>query len=278
MRLQTVLSLSAVAAAASPCAGAYTGGDTSGCGKTHILNELTKPRVIKSSGEVRTYGVHLPADYSKDKQYPVIVGFHGSSSIGLFFEADTGLDKAKYTGDKIMVYPDGKGGAWAGANYSKATVGEDLQFVWDLLGDLRSNFCVDSSRIYATGMSIGGGFVDTIACNDTVGGEFAAFAPASGSFYTDNDDNYKLCTPARVPTPMLEFHGGSDTDVKYEGGVGEGGKEPAIPDWLSRWAERNKCDLPTTQDLFDNDVHHISYKCSGQEGVLQHYKTDSQSK
>lgn len=218
-------------AAAVAIAAPYTGGDTSGCGKTHILNAITKPRIIKSTGETRSYGVHLPGNYDKDHQYPVIVGFHGSSSIGFFFEADTGLDNAKYTGDKIMVYPNGKGGAWAGANYSKATVGEDLQFVSDLLGDLRKNFCVDSARIYATGLSIGGGFVNTIACNDTVGGEFAAFAPASGSFYTDNDENSASCTPARVPVPILEFHGGSDTDVKYDGGVGEGGVEPSIPDW-----------------------------------------------
>lgn len=30
---------------------------------------------------------------------------------------------------------------------------------------------------------------------------------------------------------MLEFHGGADMDVNYNGGQGEGGIEPAIPDW-----------------------------------------------
>lgn len=217
---------------ASACASSYTGGDKSGCGKTHILNVFPKTQTIKSGGgESRSYLVHLPGSYDKNHQYPVIVGFHGSSSIGLFLELDTGLDKAKYTGDKIMVYPNGLGGAWAGANYSKATVGEDLQFVWDLLGDLRKNFCVDSARIYATGLSAGGGFVNTIACNATVGGEFAAFAPASGSFYTDNDENHGNCKPARISTPILEFHGGADASVKYNGGPGEGGIEPAIPTW-----------------------------------------------
>jgi hypothetical protein len=34
-------------------------------------------------------------------------------------------------------------------------------------------------------LSIGGGFVNTIACAP-VGGNFAAFAAGSGSFYTDN--------------------------------------------------------------------------------------------
>lgn len=220
-----VLSFTSEAAAQS-----YTGGDLSGCGKTHFFNGITQPRIIKSGSDTRTYGVHLPSNYSPTKQYPLIVGFHGSSSIGLFFEADTRLDEAKYTGDKIMIYPNGLGRAWAGASYSKSTVSQDLQFVHDILAHARSEFCVDSARIYATGMSIGGGFVNTIACNDTVGGEFAAFAIASGSFYTDAHGPGG-CTPARDVTPILEFHGGADKDVLYSGGAGQGGYEPPIADW-----------------------------------------------
>jgi poly(3-hydroxybutyrate) depolymerase len=228
MRLLPIAGLAATAMAASAV---YSAGDTSGCGKTHIFNGITQYRTIQSSGGDRSFGVHLPVDYDADHQYPTILGFHGSDSIGFFFEADTRLSFSQYTGDKIVVYPNGLGGAWAGANYSEATVAQDTQFVWDLLADLRANFCVDSARIYATGMSIGGGFVDTLACNDTVGGEFAAFAPASGSFYTNNDANYADCSPARVPVPILEIHGGADADVVYAGGEGQGGDNPAIADW-----------------------------------------------
>lgn len=204
-------------------------GDTSGCGKSHDNLGLTRPRAIESSGATRNYSIHLPSDYEKDHQHPLVLGFHGSESIGLFFEADTGFSNdASYS--KIMVYPDGLGGAWAGASYSKASVGEDLQFVWDMLVDLRKSFCIDSARIYATGMSIGGGFVDTIACNATVGGEFAAFAPVAGAFYTDNDKNYRNCKPARL-TPILEMHGADDDEVPFDGGKGSGGELPAILDW-----------------------------------------------
>lgn len=211
----------------------FAHGDTSGCGKRYFSQLLGLPiyRSVQSGNTTRSYTVHLPSEYRERDQYPAIVGFHGSSSIGLFLELDTKLDEARFTRDKIMVYPNGVGGAWGGANYSKTTVAQDLQFVWDLLADLRRNFCIDSARIFATGFSLGGGFVDTIACNATVGGEFAAFAPASGAFYTNNDGNYGDCKPARVPVPMLEFHGGADTDVKYGGGQGEGGREPDVMNW-----------------------------------------------
>lgn len=251
----------------------YVDGDTTGCGKDHFFNGIAIYHQVESGGLTRTYSVHTPVTYSKDTQYPVIVGFHGSDSVGFFFEVDTRLDEAQYTGDKIMVYPDGVGGAWAGANYSSATVAEDLQFVYDLLADLRTRYCVDSARIYATGMSNGGGFVGTLACNDTVGGEFAAFAPASGSFYTDA---YGVgCSPARSPLPILEFHGGADESVYYEGGQGEGGYEPPIPTWLGYWAARNGCQSPpTNESSFNDDVHHLTWTCQGQYGALQHYKVD----
>ena len=228
---QYVLGLLAIFAAPTWQASSQYSGDTSGCGNTRFFNGITQPRTIKSAGLHRSYGIHLPSSYDKNRKYPLIVGYHASSSIGLFFEADTKLDEAKYTGDKIVVYPNGLKGAWAGANYSAATVGQDLQFTWDMLADIRKNYCVDSSRVYATGMSIGGGFVGTLACNDTVGGEFAAFAPASGSFYTDVGGPDNGCAPARKLTPMLEFHGGADKDVPYAGGNGEGGIEPPIADW-----------------------------------------------
>jgi len=271
--LRCLSMVTACSAAATPRSSVYTGGDTSGCGRDHILNGVPAYFDVKSGDTTRSYSVHAPSNYSKTTQYPLIVGFHGSDSIGLFFEADTRLDEAQYTANKIMVYPNGVGGAWAGASYSKTTVAEDLQFVHDLLADVRKRYCIDSARVYATGMSNGGGFVGTLACNDTVGKEFAAFAPASGAFYTDA--NGTGCTPARSPLPILEFHGGADTSVLYNGGQGEGGYEPPIPTWLGYWAERNECQSPpANESSFNDDVHHLVWTCQGQYGALQHYKVD----
>ncbi|KAI1111910.1 carbohydrate esterase family 1 protein [Nemania sp. NC0429] len=244
---------------------------TAGCGKIHLLPGITTYHGLTSSGRDRTYSVHLPSGYDRSKPYPVVLGFHGSSSIGLFFEVDTRMSESRFSANKIMVYPDGVGGAWAGANYSEISVAEDLQFVTDLLVELKTEYCVDDARIYATGISNGGGFVDIIACS-AVGGEFAAFAPASGAYYTDNAGVNGECTPARHPIPILAIHGGSDTSVPYAGGDGK----PAIPTWLEWWAERNACSSSKVEDSFGGDVHHTTWTCAdGVEGVLQHWKVDS---
>ncbi|KAF7310255.1 Carbohydrate esterase family 1 protein [Mycena indigotica] len=253
---------------------------TAGCGTTHFFNGLTQYHSLTSNGTTRHYSIHLPSSYDKNKPYPLVLGFHGSSGIGLFFELDTRLSSSDYTPDKIMLYPDGLGGAWAGANYSVATVPQDLLFVSDLLDEVRAGWCIDNSRIYATGISAGGGFVNTIACSP-VGANFAAFALGSGSLYTDATGPFPpsaSCVPARSPLPVLEIHGGADPDVHYAGGPGEGGIEPAIPDWLGWWAQRNGCATPdvgkTVEDLFNGTVHHWSWTCGGVPGVVQHWKVD----
>jgi len=185
---------------------------------------------------------------------------------------------------KIMVYPDGVDGSWAGANYSAVTVDEDLQFVSDLLDALRSEYCVDDSRIYATGMSNGAGFVNILACSPTLSSHFAAFAPHSGAYYLPSSSSPSLppaeCQPARSPLPILSFHGGSDKSVPYDGGAGSGGELPHVMDgWLADWAGRNGCGARQEDDEFGGDVKHFSWTCGGAQGgsgdlVMEHYKID----
>ncbi|GAO18233.1 hypothetical protein UVI_02022980 [Ustilaginoidea virens] len=94
-----------------------------------------------------------------------------------------------------------------------------------------SDYCVKESRVYATGHSNGGGFVGTLACSPDHGGQFAAFAPISGAFYTDVKGNQD-CHPARSPLPMFEVHGTGDKTIPYAPTKdGSGGPLPSVADW-----------------------------------------------
>ncbi|KAJ7862373.1 hypothetical protein B0H14DRAFT_3863152 [Mycena olivaceomarginata] len=137
----------------------------------------------------------------------------------------------------------------ARADYSESTFPEDLQFVSDLLDEIHTGWCTDNSRIYATGLSIGAAFFNTIVCAP-VGATLAASAAGSSSCFllhrqrgvtgqmrlsqTSFSHFADPCTRARTLLPVLEIHGGIDTDVPYSGGAGEGGTERAIPDWCVR--------------------------------------------
>ena len=117
--------------------------------------------------------------------------------------------------------------------------------------------------------------VGRLACDPTTSSLIAAFAPVSGAFYTDYQGP---CYPSRSPIPILEFHGGSDTYIPYEGGEDSddrGVTEP-IPQWLQEWAARDQCDAGNqTVQLTDaegtNNVNRTTWTCGGEDGVVTHY-------
>lgn len=62
------------------------------------------------------------------------------------------MSEVRYSGDKIMIYPNGVGGSWAGPTYhTGSSVQDDVQFVADVIGDVKSKFCVDERRVFGVG-------------------------------------------------------------------------------------------------------------------------------
>ena len=161
--------------------------------------------------------------------------------------------------------------AWQGVPRAHPGVNDKL-FTSDLIAYMRDKFCIDNSRIYASGKSDGGGFVGTLACSPDHGGDFAAFAAASGAFYT-NVDAETPCHPARSPLPILEFHGTADIVIPYDGGSRHKEPLPSIPHWLARWAghKRNGCEGPKS-NVTDSEglVWNTTYICDG-EPLVQSY-------
>lgn len=144
----------------------------------------------------------------------------------------------------VIVYPQGvegtSGAAWQGPSYANPDV-DDVQFVADLLEHMKSNYCIDTDRVYASGKSNGGGFVDTLACSDT-GDQFAAFAMAAAALYTDTSK--ESCSKKRA---ILESHGDADNTIPYAGGTGSGGQLPDVGKWV-RFCKFEKAQLPTRSE------------------------------
>ncbi|KAM4062180.1 esterase PHB depolymerase domain-containing protein [Hirsutella rhossiliensis] len=245
-----------------------------GCGKSHDFVGKTREFSFQSSGGKRTYRIHLPSNYEADKPKPLLIAYHGAGNKLEDFENETRFSDESVNPDMIAVYPAGVDKHWQGPSYAKKGV-DDEAFTTDLVNRIKGAYCVDEARVYATGHSNGAGFAGTLACSSEHGGQFAAFAPVSGAFYTDVVGN-RNCHPSRSPLPMMELHGTADRTIPYEGGDARGGRVPAIPDWLSRWAKRNQCSSSSTKDL-PGGVHDIKWKCAGGEGLVRHIKMDGQS-
>ncbi|KAJ6260099.1 hypothetical protein Dda_4320 [Drechslerella dactyloides] len=249
---------------------------SAGCGKAVAAADIGSPvgRNITSSSVGRSFRVRLPEGYQDGTAYPVLFGFHGSPGIGLYFELDTRFNEPQWGAGKILVYPDALNGTWA-TGAGGTPVEQDLEFVQDMVDELKDTYCVDTARIYATGISNGAGFINRIACDEAVGANFAAFAPSSGAYTGFEPGGNATCQPYKTPLPILSIHGGNDTTVPYNGRNASAGvlATPPIEFWLQGWVERNKCDNMTMTTI-NGTVHRFLWTCDGVDGAMEHWRED----
>ena len=239
-----------------------------GCGTKYDFAGKTKEFSITSSGGKRKYLVHVPGQYDPNKPMPLLIAYHGSGSDPLALERATEFSSPDVNPGMISVYPAGINKSWEGPSYASADV-SDLQFTTDLVKQLKNDFCIDTKRIYATGHSNGGGFVNTLACSTQHGGQFAGFAPVAASLYTDLNGN-NGCDSSERMRPIFEVHGDGDMVIPYEGGPGRGGPLPDIMEWIERWSRRNQCTSGPSKKQLANNVTDLSWTCGGQKGVVRH--------
>ncbi|HTZ40682.1 MAG TPA: PHB depolymerase family esterase [Syntrophales bacterium] len=173
---------------------------------------------LRHGGRTRTYLVHLPVSYSKDKAWPVVLIFHGGGGSGEQMAKMTGFSEKADREGFIAVYPNGTGlwqnrfltwnagncCAWAYENRI-----DDVGFIRALIGKLKSDYAVDDRRIYATGISNGGMMSYRLACE--LSDLIAAIGPVAGAQNLD-------CKPLR-PVSVIVLHGTADLYVRYGGGT-----------------------------------------------------------
>lgn len=188
---------------------------------------------LKSGGSERTFRLNLPRQYDGATPLPLILGFHGRGSDGAEFQNFTGLTFLP----AVSVFPDGTfvdgKRTWQGAPYSGDA--DDVQFVSDLLTYIKTNYCVDKSRVLAAGKSNGGGLVALLACR--LPEEFTAFAPVAGAYYPQS---FADCGD-REPTSIVAIHGIADATMHYDGGHRQGVDYPGVREWIHPWVDAADC-------------------------------------
>src|SRR5262249_38609029 len=141
-----------------------------------------------SGGRVRTVVVHVPPNPSG--ALPLVLNLHGSQSTARAQEAFSGMDGTADADGFVVAYPQallpsGSGYDWnvpgvplLGGKAAPKHAPDDVAFVTGLVGDLEHSYCIDPTRVYATGFSGGARMVSQLACDAS--GTFAAVAPVSG--------------------------------------------------------------------------------------------------
>ena len=179
----------------------------------------------------RAYTVHLPDNFKPTNYYPLIVHFPGKGANASNGAQQAGLNVLP----AVIAYPHPTVGidgynAWQGAPYSSNA--DDVSFTGELLDKIQSQLCIDRKRIYASGMSNGGGMVSLLSCE--LSNRFAAFGIVAGAMYYPAG----ACDPT-IPTPLINVHGDSDPNVPYGGSITR--KLPDIGQWSAERAKDNDC-------------------------------------
>lgn len=113
----------------------------------------------------REYLQVLPNSFDINKSYPLLMAFHYSGGTAKAMADLTRLDKIN--SDYIVVYPQSKVEEWnegCGCNKPARLGINDVAFVDEMLLQLQSRYKIDQNRIFATGHSQGGLFVQNLAC------------------------------------------------------------------------------------------------------------------
>lgn len=183
----------------------------------------------------RTYRVHKPAGLAAAA--PLVVMLHGAFGDAEQAETSYGWDQLADSAKFVVAYPDGVGQTWNGHGCCGRAVQEnvdDVGFITAMVGQIGGSMPVDTSRMYATGISNGGIMTFALACNSSV---FAAIGPVAAT-------QLDTCI-APHPTSVIHIHGDADRLVPYNGGQGASTVNgPSIPDVNAFWRNVDQCGPP----------------------------------
>lgn len=240
--------------------------------------------ITLSGGDDRDYLLHIPRNYDENSPTGLIFAFAGRGSDNAHTESFTKFSDPDFNPDMVVVYPQGtidnRGqDVWEGDPNADV---DDISFTMELLDELIETYAIDENRIYATGMSNGGGFVaNHLACDKNAAKRFAAFGGVSAAYYQFRDASRRACDPESVKivcknggnkVALLDIHGGDDDTIPYEGGYRRRACLPSIPHFVTSWAERNGMNSTNqTEEVFGGDAIHYSFGEDESAGMVQSY-------
>ena len=192
-------------------------------GKIDIARAFSAEMLESADGYSMPYRLYIPKNYDCGEMYPVLIFLHGAGERGndnkknvavaiphVFDDPESPARRSiiivpQCPEDRQWVYTP-----WEHGCYSVAGVVEsrECEAVLEILDNVKAAYNVDTSRIYITGISMGGfGTWDLMARHSKL---FAAGMPVCGG-------GDPAMAKALATIPIRTFHGDLDTAVPTEG-------------------------------------------------------------
>jgi len=252
-----------------------------GCVVT-FTQELSDPAIIRWVGANRVerrYLVYAPANLPPNPA-PVVLVFPGSSASAESVAFHTTHTRFETLADQegfIVVYGNGlpnspesgekptmpKGGFLQGCFLEHSGEGVDVTYVRRILDQLETELKIDRSRVFATGLSAGGGMSFQLALEapDLV----AAIAPVAGLPFQPSGEWLGHCHPKpgydHISIAMLAAT--QDPSISYAPGSSRqyaNAHYPGMEETRDAWLAAMKIHGPPTIDKFPDRVQGDSYE------------------
>jgi polyhydroxybutyrate depolymerase len=208
---------------------------------------------------------------------PLVLDFHGLEEGAVIHSTTTMTGQLGQKDGFVVAFPNGTGNPVEWNTTDESQDNPDLRYVTAVLAQIESTQCIDTSRVYASGLSDGSFMVSLLAC--TMSDKFAAVAAVSG---------LQLPVPCHTTrrVPILAYHGTADPILYFNGGIGTGtlnkvlGKAPpasgstttttlpparlngpGYPATVKKWAEKDGCNSEATDTKVGSQVILRTYRC-----------------
>jgi polyhydroxybutyrate depolymerase len=192
---------------------------------------------------------------------PLVLAFHGAGGDGRGMANYSGLSKTADEYGFAVLYPSA-GSTIHFWSLNTAMKPNDVESIEALLPQALQAACGDRKRVYATGVSNGGGFAARLGCE--MADQIAAVAPVAGGYRALDP-----CPDGRR-TSVLEIHGTSDNVVPYQG------KPPdfkgAVSGFLAGWVRRDGCDAGATHTRPDEGVDRFAHTHCAAGYAVEHLR------
>ena len=198
---------------------------------------------------LRTCYVHLPPGYDGRRAVPLVLALHGMGGQGVGMARLTHFNAVADQNGFIVAYPDGLRRRWSLGPLPMLGGIDDVGFIASLIAALSSDLAIDQTRIYALGMSNGGGLIDLLACRRA--DLFAALVIVSATIAAFMS---RICRPSR-PMSVLMIHGTEDPLVPFAGGGRRRQVLLSASDTAQHWARVAGCAMVPTVHYLPDAAH-----------------------
>jgi polyhydroxybutyrate depolymerase len=221
-------------------AGVVAAGAAQAASGSSTLPFGSSSHTIEVDGLARTYLVYRPEHLAASA--PLVVMLHGGYGSGAQAEHSYGWDKEADANHFVVAYPNGIDHVWNtdGSCCGKAAADNvnDVAFITDMVKAIEHKVHIDTSRVYATGISNGGILSYTLACTTDL---FAAIGPDSATELAPCPSPHRLS--------VIHIHGTADPIIPYNGGPGQNIGAvidgPSVPLLNATWRGIDGCAAPS---------------------------------